>query len=95
MPDTMEKMKNAGFVTLTSNPEQFADLLKTEIVRWAKIIKEASPISTQYVVINFHSVFKIVRSASFLCIISLDKPKHPPLYFNVSKAITYQKNKQR
>lgn len=42
MPDTMEKMKNAGFVTLTSGPEQFADLLKTESVRWAKAIKEAN-----------------------------------------------------
>jgi tripartite-type tricarboxylate transporter receptor subunit TctC len=42
MPDTLERMKNAGFVTLKSSPEQFAELLKTETVRWAKVIKEAN-----------------------------------------------------
>jgi tripartite-type tricarboxylate transporter receptor subunit TctC len=41
MPDTREKMKNAGFGMLASSLDQFADLLKTEIVRWAKVIKEA------------------------------------------------------
>ena len=42
MPDTMEKMQNAGFEPLSSTPEQFAEFIKAEIVRWAKVIKEAN-----------------------------------------------------
>ena len=42
MPDTKEKMQNAGFEPLSSTPEQFSEFLKTEIVRWAKVIKEAN-----------------------------------------------------
>ncbi len=42
MPDTMEKMQNAGFGTMSSTPGQFAALIKTEIARWAKVIREAN-----------------------------------------------------
>ena len=42
MPDTKEKMQNAGVEPLSSTPEQFADFIKAEIVRWAKVIKEAN-----------------------------------------------------
>jgi tripartite-type tricarboxylate transporter receptor subunit TctC len=42
MPDTVEKMRNAGFDTMSSTPEQFAELIKMEIARWAKVIKEAN-----------------------------------------------------
>jgi tripartite-type tricarboxylate transporter receptor subunit TctC len=42
MPDTVEKMRNAGFDTMSSTPEQFAELIKTELARWAKVVKEAN-----------------------------------------------------
>ncbi|MEI7670865.1 MAG: tripartite tricarboxylate transporter substrate binding protein [Deltaproteobacteria bacterium] len=42
MPDTKEKMQSAGVEPLSSTPEQFADFIKTEIVRWSKVIKEAN-----------------------------------------------------
>lgn len=42
MPDTMEKMQSAGAEPMSSTPEQFADFIKTEIVRWAKVIREAN-----------------------------------------------------
>ena len=42
MPDTKEKMQNAGVEPLSSTPEQFADFIKAETVRWAKVIKEAN-----------------------------------------------------
>jgi tripartite-type tricarboxylate transporter receptor subunit TctC len=42
MPDTIEKMQNAGVEPLSSTPEQFTDFIKAETVRWAKVIKEAN-----------------------------------------------------
>ena len=42
LPDTVEKMRNAGFDPLTSTPEQFTEFIKTETVRWAKVIKDAN-----------------------------------------------------
>ena len=42
MPDTLEKMQNAGVETMSGTPEQFAELIKAEIARWAKVIKEAN-----------------------------------------------------
>jgi len=42
MPDTIEKMKSAGTDPISSTPEQFAEFIKTETVRWAKVIKEAN-----------------------------------------------------
>ncbi len=42
LPDTLEKMQNAGVETLSGTPEQFAELIKAEIARWAKVIKEAN-----------------------------------------------------
>ena len=41
MPDTREKMQKVEFEPLSSTPEQFAEFIKTEIVRWGKVIKEA------------------------------------------------------
>jgi tripartite-type tricarboxylate transporter receptor subunit TctC len=41
MPDTIETMRKAGLEPLSGTPEQFAEFLKAEIVRWARIIKEA------------------------------------------------------
>lgn len=42
MPDTREQMLNAGFEPVSSTPEQFAELIKAEIVRWARVMKEAN-----------------------------------------------------
>jgi hypothetical protein len=42
MPDTLDRMRSAGIETLSGTPEQFAGLIKTEIVRWARVVKEAN-----------------------------------------------------
>lgn len=40
MPDTKEKMKNAEVDPMSSTPDQFANFIKKETIRWAKVIKE-------------------------------------------------------
>jgi len=42
MPDTKERMQNAGFEPVSGTPEQFSEFIKAETVRWAKVIKEAN-----------------------------------------------------
>ena len=42
MPDTMEKLQNAGYEVVSRTPEQFGEFIKAEIERWTKIVKEAS-----------------------------------------------------
>jgi len=42
MPDTIEKMRKAEYEPMSSTPEQFAEFIKTEIVRWGKVIKDAN-----------------------------------------------------
>jgi tripartite-type tricarboxylate transporter receptor subunit TctC len=42
LPDTVEKMQNAMVELMTSTPEQFAALMKTEVARWGKVVKEAN-----------------------------------------------------
>jgi tripartite-type tricarboxylate transporter receptor subunit TctC len=42
MPDTRDKIHKAGLEPQSSNPEQFFEFLKTEIVRYGKIAKEAN-----------------------------------------------------
>lgn len=42
MADTKEKMQNAGFEPLSSSPEKFGEFIKTEIVRWGKVIRDAN-----------------------------------------------------
>ena len=39
--DIKEKMLNAGMETVGSTPDQFAAIIKTDIARWDKVIKEA------------------------------------------------------
>ena len=41
MPDTREKMQSAGIETLAGTYAQFAKLIKMEIARWAKVVKDA------------------------------------------------------
>ena len=42
MPDVVEKMRAAGTDPISSTPEQFADFIKSETIRWAKVIKDAN-----------------------------------------------------
>ena len=42
MADTKDKMRGAGYEPLSSTPEQFVEFIKTETVRWAKVIKDAN-----------------------------------------------------
>jgi tripartite-type tricarboxylate transporter receptor subunit TctC len=40
--DTKEKMAAAGYDPMTSTPDQFADFIKSEMVSWMKVIKDAN-----------------------------------------------------
>ena len=40
-PDLKERLANAGIDPMTSTPEQFASFIKSETVRYAKVIKDA------------------------------------------------------
>ena len=43
IPDTKKQLHNSGFEPLSDTPEQqFAEFIKTEAVRWSKVIKEAN-----------------------------------------------------
>ena len=42
LPETQEKLDLQGFVPFYNNPEQTAALVKADIIRYAKIIKEAN-----------------------------------------------------
>jgi tripartite-type tricarboxylate transporter receptor subunit TctC len=42
MPDVKEKMQSVEFEPISSTPEQFSEFLKSETVRWGKVIKEAN-----------------------------------------------------
>mgnify|MGYP006284325807 FL=1 len=41
-PDTKEKMAAAGYDPMASTPDQFADFIKSEMVSWMKVIKDAN-----------------------------------------------------
>jgi tripartite-type tricarboxylate transporter receptor subunit TctC len=42
LPDVKERLFNAGFEIVTSNPEQFAAFTRSEIQKWGKIVKSAN-----------------------------------------------------
>ncbi len=42
MPDTRDKLAAMGFDPVASTPEEFADWIRTEIVRWGKVIRDAN-----------------------------------------------------
>ena len=42
LPETIEKMKNAGFEPLSGTPEQLGEFISAETARWAKVIKDAN-----------------------------------------------------
>ena len=39
LPDVREKLSNVGVETTGSTPERFSDYLRTEIDKWAPIVK--------------------------------------------------------
>ena len=41
-PDTREKLATLGFDPVASTPDEFAQWIRTEIVRWGKIIRDAN-----------------------------------------------------
>ena len=41
VPEVKEKMAGQGLFVVASTPEQFADLVKNEIPRWAKVVKDS------------------------------------------------------
>lgn len=42
MPETAKMMDKSGYVAASNTPEQFSEFIKTEIVRWSKVIKDAN-----------------------------------------------------
>lgn len=42
MADVRDKMQSAGLEPMSSSPEEYAEFIKREIVRWAKVIKDAN-----------------------------------------------------
>ena len=42
LADTKERMSAAGYEPMTSTPEQYGEFIKTEMVRWAKVIRDAN-----------------------------------------------------
>jgi tripartite-type tricarboxylate transporter receptor subunit TctC len=42
LADTKERLSAAGYEPMTSTPEQYGEFIKTEMVRWAKVIKDAN-----------------------------------------------------
>jgi tripartite-type tricarboxylate transporter receptor subunit TctC len=42
LPDVREKLAALGFSPVANTPDQFAAYIKTEIVKWAKVVREAN-----------------------------------------------------
>jgi tripartite-type tricarboxylate transporter receptor subunit TctC len=42
LPDISKRISELGAEPVGSTPEQFAELIKTEIAKWAKVIKDAN-----------------------------------------------------
>jgi tripartite-type tricarboxylate transporter receptor subunit TctC len=47
LPDTIEKMRKAGYEPLTSTPDEFSQFIRSETDRWAKVIKDANISATE------------------------------------------------
>jgi len=41
MPDVVERLATIGFYVSTNSPEEFSVLIKSEIAKWSKVIREA------------------------------------------------------
>lgn len=42
MPDTREKLQNAGLDPLADTPDHFAEFIRSDVARWAKVVKDAN-----------------------------------------------------
>jgi tripartite-type tricarboxylate transporter receptor subunit TctC len=42
MPDTREKLQNAGFEPICCTSDKFSEFIKADIVRWAKVVREGN-----------------------------------------------------
>lgn len=42
LPDIVERLTTQGMEPLISNPEQFAGMIKADMVKFAKVIKDAN-----------------------------------------------------
>jgi tripartite-type tricarboxylate transporter receptor subunit TctC len=42
MPDVMDRLAAIGFNPIANSPDEFGAWIKTEIPRWAKVIREAN-----------------------------------------------------
>jgi tripartite-type tricarboxylate transporter receptor subunit TctC len=47
LPDTIEKMRKAGYEPLTSTPDEFSQFVRSETDRWAKVIKDSNISTTE------------------------------------------------
>jgi tripartite-type tricarboxylate transporter receptor subunit TctC len=41
MPDTQQRLSEQGIDVTPSSPEEFAEFIKSEVAKWAKVVKEA------------------------------------------------------
>ena len=42
MPDVVDKLAAQGVNPVGNSPQEFREIIKTEIARWAKVIKDAN-----------------------------------------------------
>jgi tripartite-type tricarboxylate transporter receptor subunit TctC len=42
MPDVVQRLTTIGFYVSTNSPDEFAALIKSEIARWSKVIRDAN-----------------------------------------------------
>jgi tripartite-type tricarboxylate transporter receptor subunit TctC len=40
-PDTQQRLAEQGIEVVATSPEQFAEFVKAEVAKWAKVVKEA------------------------------------------------------
>ena len=41
LPEAKERLSNVGFEIVASTPDQFAQLIRDEIPKWNKVVREA------------------------------------------------------
>lgn len=41
LPDVKERLANVGFEIVGSSPDEFAKLIREEIPKWTKVVREA------------------------------------------------------
>ena len=41
MPDTQQRLSEQGIDVASSSSEEFAEFIKSEVAKWARVVKEA------------------------------------------------------